>query len=667
MQSGAQDPLLSSTATIMSASSLCLPDEVPLLNKTFSQSSEDEIVVTQTPLRPLENKPLSHFTSQQLLPHETYHVIKKVEFIEGDELRIFYLKMKSSLSELEAALAAHYKLLAPLHVPATYAVYDEKHYIGVASEEIYRFRQLSKNPWTVEDFDVTFIKRENISYQDLDVWDDKLRELEINAEQLARRKQLLNAKKNAAADEAEAKLAESFTKFFEDLTATLKINKQEFKRFRDLKGMAIGLTASHIFEEDDCHQNNISKDGKRVDFDMSMWPLVYKINDKGIIASIRRMPVALARAVAKEDIINFPDISVVQPFFWPTRETPLFSDETHDFLNRIITLPNNRYTSAAVSINKCLSKNPVVIHYKYQTMLKYILSNASMYEKLALLHMPEETQYQSKLLYKVLAGEHNQRIIDFERALGNIPEFIDFFFQHGEHVLQEFLSDLAKHNDLYQTRAVAPNAKLEALQKQCENAALTNFKSVMDALNKEILETKALIKMLNFQVIKTDEVVLAFNEIKSTFAITREKNLAKPVDADSDYFVVGAKSECEESKEQELHYLHVKKTITDTFRIHSTSTLTNFFNLLTSTSPPADPNAQELLEFCGVVAGTDKLAPLEKIKVLEDKLVSIKADGEQKESNVSQSFLIKVTNLLANAPLWQCGVEVAPVGGLRAV
>jgi hypothetical protein len=609
-----------------------------------------------------------HFTSQQLLPHETYHVIKRVELIEDGELRIFYLKIKSNLSELEAALAAHYKLLAPHHVPATYAVYDDKTYVGVASEEIYNFRQLSKNPWTVEDFDVAFIERENLSYFDLDAWDEQLRLLEKAAEKLARRKALLGANVNQTIVDLENELQQRFIKFYQDLNVQLKITEKEFRRFRDLKGMSIGLAVSHIFEEDDCHQNNISKDGKRVDFDMSMWPLVYKINDKGIIASIRRMPVALARTVAKEDIINFPDISVAQPFFWPTRETPLFSDETHDLLNRIITLPNNRYSSAAVSVNKCLSKNPVVTHYKYQTMLKYILSNATMYEKIALLHMPEETQYQSKILYKVLADEHQKRIIDFERALGNISEFIDFFFEHGEAVMQEFLSDLAQHNLPYLILAAVINAEFESMCMRCEDSAPTTNRVVTDAIDKQMLETKSLLKMLSYQVIKADEVALAFNDMKSTFTITLEKNKLKQVDTESDYFVVGAKAECDECKNQEQDYLTVGKTVLDTFKVQSTPSLTNFFNLLPSATPLSDPDAKELIEFCKVVAETDKLTPLEKIKVLEDKLKSIKADGEQKESRLSKSFLTKVTNLLDNTDLWQYSLKsVAPPAALRAI
>jgi hypothetical protein len=646
----------SSTAIILSPENIGLPSPAPVSSKKMPSSPEDGVVITRVQTRPLENKALASFTSPQQLPHETYHVIKRAEYIQDGEVSVFYLKVKANLSELEAALAAHYKLLAPNYVPATYAVYEENKYVGVASAEIYNFRPLSKNPLTIDDLDVSFISRENLSFRDLDCWQEKRRLLEEAAEKSARRKRFLDKNDYELIDKPEQG---PLDKFYQDLTSQLKITREEFERFCDLKGLSIGLGVSYIFEEDDCHQNNISKDGKRLDFDMSMWPLVYKINDKGLIASVRRKPRVLARTVAKEDIIHFPDISVVHPFYWPTTETPLFSDETHEILKKIITLPNNRYTSTAVSINKCLSRNPVVNHYKYQTMLKYILSNPSMYEKIALLHMPEETQYQSKLMYKVLADEHEQRIADFERTLIKIPEFIDFFFEYGKSVLDEFLGDLAKHNALYIARAAHLCAEIESLNKRCEAAFVVNDIDLIESIEKEKKEKMDLLKMVKFQEIKTDDVVSTFTETKSVLAITREKNLKK-VDSESDCYVVIAKAECEESKEQEQQYLKVKAKVLETISVHSPPSFSNLFNLmpilLVSKCPP-NPDAEELLDFCRVVIETDKLAPSEKIKVIEDKLKSIKADGEEKHSGIAGDFLIKINTLLDNTDLWKSSLK----------
>src|SRR4029079_17964673 len=86
----------------------------------------------------------------------------------------------------------------------------------------------------------------------------------------------------------------------------VKIN---LDNYRVVKGLAIGLTTSYIFMEDDLHRNNLSKDGKRFDFDMSLWPLLYNFKQ----ASFLEIPLVFYRGpneasfkVTTEDVINFP-------------------------------------------------------------------------------------------------------------------------------------------------------------------------------------------------------------------------------------------------------------------------------------------------------------------------------------------------------------------------
>ena len=61
---------------------------------------------------------------------------------------------------------------------------------------------------------------------------------------------------------------------FQDLLQN-PLTAEDLKNAEIVKGLAVGLTLSYIFEEDDLHRSNMNKYGVRIDFDMSMWPFVF--------------------------------------------------------------------------------------------------------------------------------------------------------------------------------------------------------------------------------------------------------------------------------------------------------------------------------------------------------------------------------------------------------
>jgi hypothetical protein len=464
------------------------------ISSTFSANSSmsltgDADAELHFPL-PLKSISIESFISSQDLVKVSFYSIAKVTLIENDEIHTYYFKKNAAaenspsdcMSEMEAVLADYYRLLDPNISPRTFAVHNkEGHFVGVISEEIPNFMPLAKYPLKDEDIDVSFIKEKNLTFGILDELEEKIHNLENESLTLGRHKEYLDkiendvhiAMKNCvkkinalhiSTDELAA-LGQQFqqiqnkkilwhnkfmlnAKKIQEFYSTLCMTNNEFDRFRTLKGLAIGITSSYINEEDDLHPINISQNGKRIDFDMSFWQLVYKINKKGFISNISRAPGEDYGAVTPGDIQTLPLLRDAKPFYWPTKPGRS-TDEAVAVVKNVLGITDNAYSEKLKLVFKKIVTNCVFIHYKFVTLNRYILTNASMYAAIARLHMREETQFQSKLLIEVLGEEQKKRIMIFDSVLYSVPDFISFYLEHGESVFRKFHTQLKDRNEYY--------------------------------------------------------------------------------------------------------------------------------------------------------------------------------------------------------------------------
>jgi hypothetical protein len=686
MQSNSSQPAVvtspTSTTFILSTTKVSLPVVEPLKSLLRAENSEDEIVTPSLPQPPLENKSFDVFIKSQDIPKLTNHDFAMVEEVDGDELRLFYLKKNSSppgalaacLPELEGTLAGFYRFLTPQKVAATHAVYNKQHnYIGVISEQIPNFTAVSVNPPRFEDLNVDFVREKNISFTKLDELDKEILSLENNHHKLKRQKKNLDRIENDTTaalavskindpeqKDSTAELKEKFNanlikkqvwidafnvsvmaiqNFYTRMENENNISKTEFDRFRKVKGLALGITVSYIFIEDDLHQFNISSEGDRYDFDMSLWSLMSHINDKGYIASTPRQPPEKSALVSKEDILNFPDVTVAQFSYWPTQETPLLLDEAREAIRKMLGLPKNSYPAHVIPVFKSLSKNFVFQHYKYVTMYKFILSNASMYNKIAHLHMCKDRQYKSRLLIEVITELLNGRIQTFQNVLLTLPCFAEFVAAHGETVFQEFKSEIENRNAHFQARASEMEADISNLKNlisQTPVGAETKSEE-LDENIKLLSRQISRVKLCKNQEINLDELNEARVDINNIIDIHVQKAKNKNPEEKAD--------EQDLLKEQEEQYAKVKETVIKSMKGYTAPQISNALGFWRNHFKEAG----QIESLCNDLDRVEyaKLSFLDKILKINTELQL------QRNQLTSGGFFQELSALLNNQELWK--------------
>lgn len=206
-----------------------------------------------------------------------------------------------------------------------------------------------------------------------------------------------------------------------------------------VKGLAIALTTSYLFEEDDLHRRNMDKRGQRIDFDMSLWPLFSKFKEgRFILDWALREPKENSFVVTEKDIRQFPNIEDATPFYWPTKCAP--------YISEYLPISKNSFTPKENVLYKKLAKHPTFIYYKFRTLLKYILSEALIYRNIAKLDIPEDILHENKKILDIIKEHEEKRIFDFQKVLVDMPEFHEFLNQNSKRALNEITAELIARN-----------------------------------------------------------------------------------------------------------------------------------------------------------------------------------------------------------------------------
>lgn len=309
-----------------------------------------------------------------------------------------------------------------------------------------------------------------------------------------------------------------------------------------VKGLALGLTASYIFEEDDLHRGNMDKYGMRIDFDMSLWSILYhfkmdwtfrnpedRLGDRFIIHS--------------EDIIHFPNLMHARPFYFPTNDPSKIPSIFLEAFEKATgyKASKNSFTPNVIAIFKKLEHLEIFKYYKFRTLLKYVLSDAKMYRNMAKFHTPEilkNTDNKDVEIHCFIERHQQKRINEFRKILIQTNEFKDFLEKDGERALKEIQEELVERNKKLENKIKKLQVELKRIQEiQNDGRENPTEKSIIKTITRynKIIIKKEIIH-LRYESIFADTMLHAaeqereskFNEYLPKFdAYKKAQNTAK--------------------------------------------------------------------------------------------------------------------------------------------
>ncbi len=400
---------------------------------------------------PIKQRPELTYTSLQKLTggtvasfHDIFRASKSAS--AGSTASFFYKKNQANspfMPELEAFCWGCYHFLIPDYVPqSTRAVYDSKlresNYTGVSSKAISNFKSTKELQLTESDL-VLPILEEGITIEDIEALDHDLQ----NDSQFNERDD---------DDTLKSVCINSGT--------WIRVTVGDLKRFRIMKGLASGLMASYLFEEDDLHRGNMSRQGERIDFDGSLWSILSKFKSSSYLDNFFRSRNADQRFVVHSlDIQEFPNLTHASPYYWPTR--PVTTS------NKIATIvSSNPWNTDENKTYQMLSKNPVFNYFKFRTLLKFMLAGADIYLHIAEMHVRLDAVYQNKLIINELFEHLRDRVQKVKEVVIAMPEFAEFITKHGAIAFEKIKDDIEVHNQHYGRKGDKINETLRNLDKK---------------------------------------------------------------------------------------------------------------------------------------------------------------------------------------------------------
>ena len=273
-----------------------------------------------------------------------------------------------------------------------------------------------------------------------------------------------------------------------------------------IRGVARGLVASWIFSEDDCHRFNISKDGKRVDFDNSNYPITGQLkprsmlNPTTILDRASRPYDEKVFEVDKDDIDHFPELKKAQPYYWVTKPEPVIIEHTRTFLGWTgIPISKNSFTVVENPTYKKLQNNELFIYYKFTTMLKHILTPDKNLLHVAEQHIGAEREVtndnlETRKVSDMMSSYVIKRKNEIRETLVRMPSFCDFMKKYGDKALAEIQAEFQEQNQKlreseylkFLKSGKTRSAQFELKSKVSPALVQTAYNEVFDATRKHL-------------------------------------------------------------------------------------------------------------------------------------------------------------------------------------
>jgi hypothetical protein len=382
----------------------------------------------KTPL-PLKSQCITDYTFTSGNISESFHDLYKLKKAhlnpEKKSATYFfkqnkYEKTDQYMYELEATICAFYRFLAPEYAPISHAIYDEKkRYVGIAVKELPGFKKVLDEPLTKDDLEVKALKYCTI--EDLEEIDERALSENLDLSKIPD------------------------TEIIHLTKRMVKITAKDLINFRILRGLAIGLVISYAFEEDDNHRGNMAKDGKRIDFDMSFWKLLFNFKKTGPVDWAFRDPKGRFNVTAR-DIKKFPNIEDALLFYWCTIPSRVLPEAFILIASKFFQVSRNAFQSHENVIYQTLEKNLVFKHYEYATFLKLALTRQEHYKNISSMHIRSDSFYKNKSIIDMVSLHVGERLQMIRQELIKVSEFNDFIVNHGDNVIKDIVLDFAVYN-----------------------------------------------------------------------------------------------------------------------------------------------------------------------------------------------------------------------------
>lgn len=246
------------------------------------------------------------------------------------------------------------------------------------------------------------------------------------------------------------------------------LKAEDLKDDNIVKRLARCLVSSYLAREDDLHRGNMSKDGSRIDFDSSFWDIVHLIKGgRKFIDGIFRDP-KTAFPITAEDILHFPNLVNADPYYFPT-------------LTRTANISDNAFSEEEAAIYSQLENNKVFINEKFKILLKYILTDTSVYHRLASAYFSPTDCINDDNAIDLIVNAESKRIEQMRATLMGMPEFKEFIYstegynayceiaREFEDYNQNLVDKICKYRDVDSQKVQGYESMLVDLSKIKEN------------------------------------------------------------------------------------------------------------------------------------------------------------------------------------------------------
>lgn len=229
------------------------------------------------------------------------------------------------------------------------------------------------------------------------------------------------------------------------------LTEEDLKNPEIVKGLAVNLAMSYFFEEDDLHRGNMSKNGCRIDFDMSLWPIFGHFKEGSKIDWMYRPYDQKGFTITAKDIDNFPELIDAKPFYWPTKPPMAIVETARKALSGYVPISKNGFPTDDNKLFISLKNNETFIYHKFKTLLKCMLVSEQDYQHLIAQHLREnlrhtDPQIPEKNISDLLLKHIEMRKRDLRNVLINMPSFHNFLWKNGKKAMLEIMEEFREHN-----------------------------------------------------------------------------------------------------------------------------------------------------------------------------------------------------------------------------
>lgn len=235
------------------------------------------------------------------------------------------------------------------------------------------------------------------------------------------------------------------------------IKIKDLKNYRIVKRLAVALVTRYLMQDTDGHNQNMSKDGWLIDFDMAKLRILFQFREPDFWDRRLRQPTERTFVITERDIANFPNIVDADFYYWPTKATILTKSMAKK-ISLVYTVRENFFEKKDNDTFKKLATNPVFVFHKYKTLLKYILTDRKMYQTIGKFHLRDDVMYKDwndgkvKNLLDEIVNDEEARIQKMREVLVKMPEFQKFMAYNGKYVMNLIKEEFLAYRNKYKAK-----------------------------------------------------------------------------------------------------------------------------------------------------------------------------------------------------------------------